>query len=196
MEAQSHSRKTLEPNRGARKDGALNSPLDMWADMDFLLLIWIYRYWTCGLLICNMWNPTSIVPVSRYIVPEILFPFPLYCSMLSTELRSSYHVTRIMYCICSYYILDISNHKANWGMGETRRLIRSYRVMYWIHCLSHCRGRGSAGYRLYWVLVTCYTLSGLALVSAARGLFKAVIPGMHGIHPPDKNSSTMGFQLT
>ena len=34
----------------------------------FLLLIWISRYWTWELLICDMWNPTSIVPVSRYIV--------------------------------------------------------------------------------------------------------------------------------
>ena len=36
------------------------------------------RYWTWELLICDMWNPTTIVPV-------ILFPwycsrFPLYCS--------------------------------------------------------------------------------------------------------------------
>jgi len=27
------------------------------------------RHWTWELLICDMWNPTSIVPVSRYIVP-------------------------------------------------------------------------------------------------------------------------------
>jgi len=32
------------------------------------------------------------------------FHFPLYCSILSTELRSCYHVTCIMYCICSCYI--------------------------------------------------------------------------------------------
>jgi len=44
---------------------------------------------------------------SCYIVPVILFPFPLYCSMLSTELRSSYHVTRIMYCIYSLYTWHI-----------------------------------------------------------------------------------------
>ena len=37
----------------------------------------------------------------------------------------------------------------------------------------------------HWDPVTCYSLSGLALVSAARDLFKAVVPGMHGIHPPD-----------
>jgi len=42
------------------------------------------RYWTWELLVCDMWNPTSIVPVSRYIVLVILFPlycsrFPLYC---------------------------------------------------------------------------------------------------------------------
>jgi len=55
-------------------------------------------------------NPTSIVPVSRYIVHVILFMlycswFPLYCSTLSTELRSNYHVTRIMYSSCSCYIV-------------------------------------------------------------------------------------------
>ena len=41
--------------------------------------------------------------------------------------------------------------------------------------------------------VTCYSLSGLALVSVVSGLFKAVIPGMHGIHLPDKSFLTIGF---
>ena len=41
------------------------------------------RYWTWELLICDMWNPTYIVPVISFLV--ILFPFPvilflLYCS--------------------------------------------------------------------------------------------------------------------
>jgi len=36
--------------------------------------------------------------------------------------------------------------------------------------------------------VTCYSLSELALNSTARGLFKAVIPDMHGIHPLDQSS--------
>jgi len=63
---------------------------------------------SCWYVICG--NPTSIVPVSRYIVHVILFMvncswFPLYCSTLSTELRSSYHVTRIMYSSCSCYII-------------------------------------------------------------------------------------------
>ena len=35
------------------------------------------RYWTRELLICYTWNPTSIVPVSSYIVHVILFPFPV-----------------------------------------------------------------------------------------------------------------------
>ena len=107
------------------------------------------RYWTWELLICDMWNPTSIVPV-------ILFPlycsrFPLYCSMLSTELMSCYHVTRIMYCNCSCYLVYLT-HKDLLGMGETWRLIRSYRVDVWIHCSSHCRGRGNAGYHLLLML--------------------------------------------
>ena len=35
------------------------------------------RYWTWELLIRDIWNPTSIVPVSCYIVPVILFSFPV-----------------------------------------------------------------------------------------------------------------------
>ena len=76
----------------------------------FLLLIWISRYWTWELLICDMWNPTFIVPVILFPFPVILFllycsRFSLYCSTLSTELWSSYHVTRIMYSSYSCYIV-------------------------------------------------------------------------------------------
>ena len=69
----------------------------------FLLLIWISHYWTWELLICDMWNPTSIVPASRYIVPVILFPFPVILFYAINRTLVSYHVTRIMYCICSCY---------------------------------------------------------------------------------------------
>ena len=101
----------------------------------------------------SCWYAICGIPHLLFPFPVILFPlycsrFPLYCSMLSTELRSSYHVTRIMYLFLWHCILDISDHKANLGIGETWRLIRSYRVDVWIHCLSHCRGRVSAGYRL------------------------------------------------
>ena len=55
--------------------------------------------------------------------------FPLSCSMLSTELRSCYHVTCTMHCTCSYYVVYFKwNIIKNLGMGETWRLIRSYRV--------------------------------------------------------------------
>jgi len=70
----------------------------------FLLLIWIFPL--LDMRAVDM----------RYVgIPHLLFPFPvilfmlycsrfpLYCSLLSTELRSSYHVTRIMYCIYSLY---------------------------------------------------------------------------------------------
>ena len=48
------------------------------------------RYWIHELLICDVWNPTSIV--SR---------FPLSCFMLSTELISCYHVICTMYYTCT-----------------------------------------------------------------------------------------------
>ena len=83
------------------------------------------RYWTWELLRCDMWTSTSIVPVSRYIVHDILFMlycswFPLYCSTLSTELRSRYHVHRIMYSSCSCYIvyLILKIIKITWVWGR------------------------------------------------------------------------------
>ena len=53
---------------------------------------WYSRYWIRKLLICDVWNLTSIV-----------FRFPLSCFLLSTKLMSCYHVTCIMYCTCSWY---------------------------------------------------------------------------------------------
>ena len=104
-----------------------------------------FRYWTWELLICDMWE--SHIYCSRF--PLYCSCFPLYCSMLSTELKSSYHVTRIMYCIGSRYIVYLTYQIIKLtGYGETWRLTRSCRVDVWIHCLSHCMGRGSAGYRL------------------------------------------------
>ena len=110
--------------------------------------LWIYSI--LDMRVVDMRYVESHIYCSCYIVPVILFPFsgilfPLYCSMLSTELRSSYRVTCIRYCIHSCYIVyliyqDISDHKVNWGMGETWRLIRSYRVMYWIHIVLPLQG--------------------------------------------------------
>ena len=67
------------------------------------------RYWTWELLICAMWE--SHISCSR---------FPLYGSMLSTELRSSYHVTRIMYCIYSCYLVYLTYQirKITWVWGR------------------------------------------------------------------------------
>jgi len=98
---------------------------------------WYSRYWTCELLINDGWNPTSLV-----------FHFPLSCFMLSTELMSCYRVTCNMHCTCSWCTVYFTYNKYNLRMGETWRLTRSYRVDVWIHCLSHCKGRGSVGYRL------------------------------------------------
>jgi len=75
-------------------------------------------YWTCERLICDMWEShisCSRFPVyySWYLVHDILFMwycsrFPLHGAMLSTELRSNYHVTRIMYSSCSCYIVYLT----------------------------------------------------------------------------------------
>jgi len=80
-------------------------------------LYWYSHYWTCELLICDVWNPTSIVSL-----------FLLSCFMLSIELISCYHVTCTMHCTCSCYAVYCKHNKDNLGMGKTWRLIRSYQV--------------------------------------------------------------------
>jgi len=50
------------------------------------------RYWIHEPLICDVWNPTSII--SR---------FPLSCFVLSTELMLCYRVTCTISCTCSWY---------------------------------------------------------------------------------------------
>ena len=92
----------------------------------FLLLIWLFpildmRAVDMRYVESHIYCSRYIVPVFRYIVPLYCSCFSLYCSMLSTELWSSYHVTRIMYCylFLLHWILDISDHNDNWGMGET-----------------------------------------------------------------------------
>ena len=69
------------------------------------------RYWTWELLICNMWNPTSIVPVSRYIVPVILFPFPviLFYAINRAQVQLSCYPYHVLYLFLLHCILDISD---------------------------------------------------------------------------------------
>ena len=92
-------------------------------------------YWTWELLICDMWNPIFIVSV-------ILFPFPviLFDAINRAQVQLSCYPYHVLYLFLLHCILDISDHKANWGMGETWRLIRSYRVMYWIHIVFPLQG--------------------------------------------------------
>jgi len=77
----------------------------------FMLLIWIYSI--LDMRAVDMRYVDFHIYWSRYIVPVILFPiycsrFPLYCSMLSTELWSSYPVTSVMYSSCSYHIVYLT----------------------------------------------------------------------------------------
>jgi len=67
----------------------------------------------------DMWYVESHIYCSR---------FPLYCSMLSTELRSSYQVNCIMYCICACYIKII---KITWVWG---------RLDGWLDLIGWCTG--------------------------------------------------------
>ena len=102
------------------------------------------RYWTWELLICYMWTSTSIVPVSRYIDHVILFLIHviLFYAINRAQVQLSCYPYHVLYLFLSPCILDISDHKDNLGVGETWRLIRSYRVMYWIHIVFPLQGTG------------------------------------------------------
>ena len=101
---------------------------------------------SCWYAICGI--PHLLLYCSRYIVPIILFSlycsrFPLYCSTLSTELRSSYHVTRIIYSSCSCYIVYMT-YQIIKLTGVCGRLDGWLALIGWCTgsiLFSHCRGR-------------------------------------------------------
>jgi len=106
----------------------------------FLRVIWIPVHITCIIVPCCMLYDCFmlliwIIPLldmravdMRYVESHIYcsrFPlycshFPLYYSTLSTELRSCYHVTCIMYCTCSCYIVYLTYQiiKLTWVWGR------------------------------------------------------------------------------
>jgi len=120
------------------------------------------------LLICDVWTPTSIV-----------FLFLLSCFMLSTELMSCYllHVPCIVLVLAMLCTLNII--MITWGWGRLDGWLDLIGWMNWIH-IYPIAGDGSAAYWLYiapWAPVSRFQLPSerRALVSAARGLFKALI---------------------
>ena len=113
----------------------------------FILVIWILVHITCIIVPCYRIHVIWLFPITDMDIPvtghescwyaicgipHLLLPFPvilfplyysrflLYCSMLSTELRSCDHVTRIMYCICSCYLVYLTYQiiKITWGWGD------------------------------------------------------------------------------
>ena len=58
------------------------------------LLYWYSRYWTCELLICDVWNPTSIY-----------FPFPVILFLAINRAHVLLSCYMIMYCTYSWYTL-------------------------------------------------------------------------------------------
>ena len=125
-----------------------------------ILVIWIPVPNTCIIVPCSRIHVIWLCPVTDmdfllldmravamryveshiycYIVPVILFMlycsrYPLYCSTLSTELWSSYHVTRIMYCMCSCYSVYLTYQiiKLTWVWG---------RLDGWLDLIGWCTG--------------------------------------------------------
>ena len=107
----------------------------------------LYDYFPLLILIVPLLD-TWAVDMRLCGIPHLLFPFPVivFYAINRAHVMLSCYMYHILHLFLIYYI--VKDKKENLGMGETWRLIRSYRVAVWIHCLSHCRGRGSAGYRL------------------------------------------------
>jgi len=75
-------------------------------------------YESCWYAICGL--PHLLFPFPVILILLYCSRFPLYGSMLSTELRSSYHDTRIMYCIYSCYLVYLTYQiiKITWVWGR------------------------------------------------------------------------------
>ena len=122
---------------------------------------------------------------SRYSIPDILFPIPviLFYAINRAQVQLSCYPYHVLYLFLLHCILNISDHKANLGMGETRRLIRSYRVMYWIHIVSPTAGDGVvlATVCYSWAPVSRYCFSSLRFplhVTALAGWSWSQQPGV------------------
>ena len=76
----------------------------------------LYDYFPLLILIFPLLDTRA---VDMRCVESHIYCFPLSCFMLSTELRSCYHVTCTMHYICSCYIVYFKYHKYNLGIGET-----------------------------------------------------------------------------
>jgi len=107
--------------------------LDMWAvDMRCVKLsaTWIQATW------------------ATFRIPHLLFS--VSCYLISCYQQSSCSVI-LLHVLCTVLVPDtlctLNVLNITW-VGETWRLTRSCRVDIWIHYLSHCWGRDSAGYRL------------------------------------------------
>ena len=88
---------------------------------------------SCWYAICGI--PHRLLYCSHYIVPVLLFPFPviLFYAINRALVQLSCYPYHVLYVFLLQCILDISDHKANLGMGETWRLTRSCQVDVWIH---------------------------------------------------------------
>ena len=76
-------------------------------------------------------------------IPHLLFPFPviLFYAINRTQVLLSCYLYHALYLFLLRCALEMKYNKVNLGMGETWRLIRSYRVdVLDPYCYSHCRG--------------------------------------------------------
>jgi len=111
----------------------------------------IARYWTCELLICDVWNSTSIC-----------FPFPviLFLAINKAHVLLSCYMYHVPYLFLIYCV--VKDNKYNLKMGRLDGWLYLIGWMFWIHIVSPTVGDGSAGYRLYiapWAPVSRFLLS-------------------------------------
>ena len=149
----------------------------------------------------SCWYAICGIPHLVFPFPVILFPFPviLFYAINRTQVLLSCYPYQVLYLFLLHCLLAISDHKANLGMGETWRLIRSYRVMYWIHIVSPTAGDGSATYQLLHelpLLDYCSPLSGGPWSQQPGVCLRPWSRVCTGYTYPIRAPRLFGFQLT
>ena len=92
--------------------------------------------------ICGI--PHLLFPFPVILFPVILFPFPVILFYAITRAQVQLTCYRIMYCICSCYLVYLTYQiiKITWGWGRLDGWLGHIGWMYWIHIVCPTAGDG------------------------------------------------------
>jgi len=97
---------------------------------------------SCWYAICGI--PHLLFPFPVILFPVILFPFPVILFYAITRAQVQLTCYRIMYCICSCYLVYLTYQiiKITWGWGRLDGWLGHIGWMYWIHIVCPTAGDG------------------------------------------------------